>query len=265
MENEEMVTGRVTLRINGEPVEMEMTVPAKPVKPHRMLPVLQKLTNAFVGSGVDAAVSEGRSISCKAGCGACCRQGVPISEAEVYQIAELVDLMPEPRRTIIRERFSAAAEHFKKIGWADDMEACIDLIGAGENEAAKKRLEELVLQYFYEGVACPFLEDEACSIHEDRPLACREYLVTSPAENCSAPSTETIRIVGLSFKPSHALKNISKTGRLTDIRFLPLVRALEVADTYPEDFVEKTGSEWMMDFFNDITGNTNGPMPGAQS
>jgi len=255
MENEEMVTGRVTLRINGEPVEMEMTVPAKPVKPHRMLPVLQKLTNAFVGSSVDAVVAEGKSISCKAGCGACCRQGVPISEAEVYQIAELVDLMPEPRRTTIRERFSAAAGHFKKIGWQDDMEACIDLMESGETDAAKKRLEELVLQYFYEGVACPFLEDEACSIHESRPLACREYLVTSPAENCSAPSAESVRMVGLALKPSRALKNISRTGRLTKIRFLPLVRALEVADMFPEDFVEKTGSEWMMDFFNDVTGS----------
>jgi Fe-S-cluster containining protein len=34
---------------------------------------------------------------------------------------------------------------------------------------------------------CPFLEDESCSIHPDRPLVCREYLVTSPAELCAGP------------------------------------------------------------------------------
>jgi hypothetical protein len=139
------------------------------------------------------------------------------------------------------------------------MEAFIDLIGSGETEAAKKRLDELVLQYFYEGIACPFLEDESCSIHESRPLACREYLVTSPAENCSAPTAETVRMVDLAIKPSHALKNISMTGRLSGFRFLPLVMALEVAERFPEDFTAKTGSEWMMDFFNDVTRSTNGP------
>jgi hypothetical protein len=35
------------------------------------------------------------------------------------------------------------------------------------------------VRYFLQGVACPFLEAESCGIHPDRPLACREYLVTS--------------------------------------------------------------------------------------
>ncbi|HEY5241787.1 MAG TPA: YkgJ family cysteine cluster protein [Polyangiaceae bacterium] len=30
-----------------------------------------------------------------------------------------------------------------------------------------------------ETVSCPFLEEESCSIHPDRPPICREYLVTS--------------------------------------------------------------------------------------
>ena len=46
---------------------------------------------------------------------------------------------------------------------------------------------ELAYEYFKHGIACPFLEDESCSIHPDRPMACREYLVSSPAENCRAP------------------------------------------------------------------------------
>ncbi len=42
-------------------------------------------------------------------------------------------------------------------------------------------------RYFHLGIACPFLEDESCSIHADRPISCREYLVTSPAVNCADP------------------------------------------------------------------------------
>ena len=44
---------------------------------------------------------------------------------------------------------------------------------------------------------CPFLEDDACSIYEQRPAACRELLVTSPAEQCQdlvANSVEPIPV-----------------------------------------------------------------------
>ena len=41
-------TGQVTLSINGVKFEMEMTVPAKPVKPTRMLPIFQAMTSSFV-------------------------------------------------------------------------------------------------------------------------------------------------------------------------------------------------------------------------
>ena len=35
-------------------------------------------------------------------------------------------------------------------------------------------------EYFQLGIPCPFLEEESCSIYHDRPITCREYLVTSP-------------------------------------------------------------------------------------
>ena len=60
----------------------------------RLLPICQQMTHAVVKMSVDTIESDGEAISCKAGCGACCRQAVPISEVEAYQIAELVDAMP---------------------------------------------------------------------------------------------------------------------------------------------------------------------------
>jgi hypothetical protein len=69
-------------------------------------------------------------------------------------------------------------------------------------------------------VACPFLEDEACSIHADRPLSCREYLVTSPPELCAALSPG-IEKATLEARPSLALLD-------ADLRdgWLPLVLSL---------------------------------------
>ncbi len=263
MANDEWVSGKVGLTIAGVPLELEMTVPAKPVKAHRMLPVFQKMANAFVDVSVQALETEGKKISCKAGCGACCRQPVPISETEVYQIAELVESMPEPRRSEIKKKFADGVEHFKNIGWFDRLNE--HFVGGKPTEAQEgfKRAIDVVLEYFYEGVACPFLENESCSIHQDRPVACREYLVTSPAENCAKPTAQTVKVVDLLIKPSRTVRWLGSSGKLSSAGFLTLIRALELAGSTPESFVEKSGERWMADFFGHLA-ETNIPKKGIK-
>ncbi len=245
MEIKEWVTGNVVVTVGGQPLEMQMTVPADPVKPHRMLPVFQQMSNVLVDRSVSAVESEGKSISCKKGCGACCRQPVPLAEIEAYQIAELVDSLPEPRQSEVRKRFEEAARHFSEIGWYERLSDCAEL--------PKEEQEAVVLEYFREGIACPFLVDESCSIHQDRPVACREYLVTSPAENCSKPSAAGVKLVKLPIKPSKSLLHIGQQRQLRGINFIPMTLALRWAEMNPEDFPEKTGEAWMADFFQHLT------------
>ena len=252
MDSEGWITGRATLRIGAQPVDLEMTVPAAPVRLHRMLPVFQQLTDMFVEASAGLAATDGRTVSCKAGCGACCRQAVPISEAEVQQIAELVAAMPEPRRSEIRARFAAGVERIRAIGWFEAMDGSTAAVRSTPSEEAKQELTALALQYFRQGVPCPFLEDESCSIHADRPLACREYLVASPAENCRALASGTVRKIEMVLKPSRLLRRISQTGRFGPNRFLSLIQALELAQKHPQEPEERAGPEWMADFFREL-------------
>ena len=224
---------------------MEMTVPARPVKAGRMLPVFQQMSSSFVDLSVAAAENAGRKISCKKGCGACCRQAVPLAEIEIYQIAELVENLPEPRRAQIRRKFEEGCRRFHENGWFERLDNFANL--------SVEEGGQLIKDYFYEGVACPFLEDESCSIHLERPLSCREYLVTSPAENCKRPSRETIEMVNVPIKPSRAVRNVGLSGNPMKINFIPLIRALEWADEYPEKQPEKPGQNWMADFFESLT------------
>ena len=245
MNNEEWVTGNITLTIGGEPLHLQMTVPAKPVKPQKMLPVFQKMANSFVDIGVGAAEADGGEISCQKGCGACCRQPVPVAEIESYQLAELVENMPEPRRSEVKKKFDAAFNHFGKIGWFDRLSEC-----AGK---AQKDQEKVVMEYFHEGVACPFLLDESCSIHLDRPLACREYLVTSPSENCSNPTAKTVDLIKIPVKPSKTLMKVGQKRQISGVNFIPLVLSLKWVEMNKENFDEKTGEQWMADFFRNLT------------
>ena len=258
---EQWVTGTVRLKIAGQPREMEMTVPATPVKPQRMLPILQMVTNSLVNESVSESAADGEPISCKAGCGACCRQPVPITEVEMYHLAELVESMPKPRQSRIRKRFADAVQHFDRIDWFDRLDAAVhDRPGEEDGSGAKRRVE-LALEYFREGIACPFLEDESCSIHPDRPLACREYVVTSPAENCSHPTGETVRLLKLPAKPSLSLAGLGKRSTNGNPSMMIMVRALDLAQQFPEDYPKRTGPEWMQDFFDRMGGGGSASSP----
>lgn len=252
METSEWVTGKIVLKIGGEPLEMEMTVPATPVKPQRMLPVFQQMSNSFVDMGVKAVEAEGEKISCKAGCGACCSQPVPISKVEVYNIAELVENIPEPRKNVIKKRFTDAFEHFSKIGWFEKMQALTSSPPKDPKEQ-KQAVVDLGLEYFREGISCPFLENGSCSIYESRPLACREYLVTSPAENCSNPTAKTVSVIDLLIKPSTALRFLGREADEKGAAVVPLIRSLDFVENNPESFDEKPGEKWVADFFGQLT------------
>lgn len=262
MENGNWVTGNIVLRINGEPVEMEMTVPAYPIKPHRMLPVFQQMSSAMVGECISAVEKKGKTISCKAGCGACCRQAVPISEIEAYQLAELVESMPEPKRSEVRMRFTKALAHFTAIKWFDELIDIKDMAHAGDPDFSPDKFNQVITAYMKEDIPCPFLEDESCSIHPDRPLVCREYLVTSPAENCVSPTYDTIEKVPIFMQPSKALLNVGKTKNSERMASLMMIEALDFVKRYPENFIEKTGPEWAGDFFRELS-KDDAPMPAS--
>lgn len=225
-----LATGAATLVIGGEPIAFELTVPAGPVAVDDILPVFQGLSSLLAQRATAKAVADGRTLSCRAGCGACCRQLVPVAAAEARAIARVVRSLPEPRQSVVRARFDAAVA---AVAHAQLFEQLAD---PGERRFETGR------DYFRLGIACPFLEDEACSIHPDRPLSCREYLVSSPAGNCAAPTTEGIEKIVLEADPSLAvLKADLRDG------WLPLVHSLVFDETAPPSPRDRTGPEILAD------------------
>lgn len=245
MKKGKWATGQIQLSVRGKPLEVQVTVPAKPIKPQRMLPVFRKMTNLFVEIGVEEARKEGKEVSCQKGCGACCRQPVPLPEFEAYSIAEMVEKMPEPRRSEVKERFDKALAHFTEIGWVERFENCVDL--------SKEERLEMFLDYFKEGVPCPFLVDDSCSIHQERPMVCREYLVTNPAENCSNPTKQNIDMIEIPIAPSKKLFKLGQKKPLRGLNIVPLVMSLKWTVENPKNFPKKTGGEWMTEFLQSIT------------
>jgi Fe-S-cluster containining protein len=241
------VTVNVEFAVGGERFRGEVPVPAGPARADDLLPVFQQLTDTIVGIAADHSTRAGKPVSCRKGCGACCRQLVPISEPEARALHRLVSELPEPRRSEIRARFAEAARRLEAAGLVEqlrDPERCLD-----------QNLRAFGLAYFRQAIACPFLEEESCSIHPDRPLSCREYLVTSPAEHCASPSAETVRPVDLPTKVSTILTRLDADPKARFARWVPMILALEWAEAHPEEEPpRRTGPELLREVFERLAG-----------
>jgi Fe-S-cluster containining protein len=239
--------GFVTIgaKLAGKAWEMqtEVTIPLGPTRLRQMLPVIQELTNAVVSEGVRKAESLGRQISCKKGCGACCRQLVPVSAVEARFLRELIERLPQPRRDIVRARFADARRRLEAAGLLELLQHTEEMPDVEQRTAANDK-------YFQLGIACPFLEDESCSIYNDRPVSCREYLVTTPANNCAQPTEETVKLVDL---PVHVWYAIARLERVPAdsvvLHFVPLILAPEWAEAHPEEPPPRSGPEWLCQLF----------------
>jgi len=250
----ETITANVALNLSGSPLRASITVPTQVFELHDLLPTVRSLSESIIGEAVKAERAQGRSISCRSGCGACCRQIVPVSEVEARLIRDLVESLPEPRRSEVRARFETA-----KVQLAEStlLATLRDPAGVTDDD-----LVPLALEYFRQGIPCPFLENESCSIYEDRPVVCREYLVTSPAENCANPTPGSVRRVPLAAKVSSVLGRMGHDPAADRGRWVPLILALEWAAEHPDDQPRRTGPEWLRELFQHLTGKTI-PAPGS--
>src|SRR5438046_326137 len=79
-------------------LKMSVTVPAGPTRLDDLVPLLQILSDNVVAAAEREGEQQGKCVSCRKGCGACCRQLVPISPVEARDVARLVEEMPAPRR-----------------------------------------------------------------------------------------------------------------------------------------------------------------------
>ncbi len=227
-------TATLRLTVGDLRIVHQITVPSGRVAAVEVVPALQGLVNAVVEAAEAASAKGGAAISCRKGCGACCRQLVPVSRTEGERLLALVRSLPPERRERLTARFAAAETTIESAGLAER---------AGRSDRAVSQA------YFALGLPCPFLDDESCSIHPDRPLVCREYLVTSPAELCAGPAQEGVTPVAVP-KVSMAARGLQDEGE----DWFPLALLMKWARTRPRSDKRRTGPEWVQRFLGAFKG-----------
>jgi Fe-S-cluster containining protein len=172
---------------------------------YAVLPIAERLA---------ALAARANPVSCAPRCAGCCRQLVPVSPAEAFFLADLV------QDEGVRAAFAEANGSYEASGLR-------------AREAAGEAPVDVALDWQRRAIPCPFLRDELCSIYAHRPAACREYLVQTPKQNCYQLGRAPIVRVPLGVQVSDALGRVCEAKGLP--ARLPLPTALAWAAAHPEE------------------------------
>lgn len=218
----------------------KVTVYTGPTQLAELVPPLQSLTEGLVNLVLKREQKEGRQISCKAGCGTCCCQMVPLSIPEAFYLRDLVNsLPPEVQRELIN-RFDYIIDVLKHQGLYTELEK--PDIGDDEYLDIAKKYMQLKLP-------CPFLSNDVCIIHPVRPLACREYNVTTPAEWCSDPFSNPIEKPKFNVAMPVVLARLSADLLEMPVKLIPLTLALRWAKANLEIHRRTWPGKWLFERF----------------
>ncbi len=220
-------------------VQVEAEVYPFPADLQDLLPVFRSITGDLVNIAIHNAAAENKTVSCKSGCSVCCHMAVPVSEPEAYRLRAVVDGMPEAQRSAVEARFTAAMEVFRDTGLLKELFQS----PVSEDDVPKKMAN--LHAYYAKRHPCPFLENHNCSIYEERPLICREFVVTSPAENCSNTEGEGVERLLVPSRPARALIAIASHQNESREAVLPLIQILEWTSEPRAPLQQNFAPEWV--------------------
>lgn len=131
---------------------------------------------------------EDRAITCRKGCSFCCSLYV---EAKLQECELIVYYLYQHDKTLSdyldrypswREEVKRNGDLYKRCGgfWSKDLGGLTkqEMLQAWDQYTRENE------RYRLQGLCCPFLANNLCSIYEVRPYVCAAYVSTSPPEWC---------------------------------------------------------------------------------
>ena len=227
----------LVLRIDGEPLRVAAPQPPARARLDELLPAMQAIDNSAIDHAVRKAEAAGKHVTCAKGCSACCRaQPVPVTPPEAHALLLLVKAMPAPRRRQVEARFADRVARLREAGLAD---AFLHRDPGLSADGARS----LARDYFALGLVCPFLEDDACSIHPRRPFVCRQYLVTSDPALCADPFENPVDVVPMPLQAATAMLSAASEAMGAPQHTVPLTLALEHARLHRDALRQRVDAE----------------------
>lgn len=146
-----------------------------------IVPLARSICSNIINVVLKKIRSRGEYIPCYKGCSTCCyRCLVPVSVPEAFRLKEEIEKEPAYKRQSIWEDCLNASRHIlthkppKKF------------VHKSAESSSNKPANLVLISNWYSSLklACPFLNQDICTIYQKRPLVCREHFIIGSAEGC---------------------------------------------------------------------------------
>ncbi len=211
---------------SGE-VNVQVRVPTAFIRITDIVPVIRSMGEQAQAVEVSSVLQTGKKISCQKGCSACC-EGlmVAVSPPEAFSLSEMMRTLPTAHRQRIEDRLVVTREHLAEAGLLPALQNLAESSTQQNDEGS----EPINRAYYALRLPCVFLENGACSIYEHRPSACREHLVTSPAELCQDTVQNAVAELSVPIRVGTVLSILWAEMMGGPVRLIPLPVMFEWAD-----------------------------------
>jgi Fe-S-cluster containining protein len=221
----------ISLKTPAGELSTSVEVPTNLVPVTAIVPLTRRLGEEATALETAQIQDAGQHISCQKGCAACCRMLVPVSPPEAFALKALVEALPNARRQAMLDKLNSVRERLEEAGLLTRL---IALVETGR-PLSDEEMEPINRDYYALQMACPFLEHESCSIYEDRPAACRELLVTTPADLCDDLINNPVQPVPAPLRVGTVLALLWSELKETTPTLIPLPMALAWAEQHKAD------------------------------
>jgi len=218
----------VSLNTPAGLLTMPVEVPTGFVPVTTIVPLMRRLSQQAQALEERKSVAAGHPISCRMGCAACCRMLVPVSAPEAFALKDMILALPDARRARMMTKLSETRARVEQAG----LLARLTDVAETTQPLIDEEMEPLNREYYALRMPCPFLENETCSIYEDRPAACRELLVTTPAELCQDMVKNQVQALPVPVRISTVLGALWSELVGGPARLIPLPIALDWAERH---------------------------------
>ena len=156
---------KTELKVVDELLPLRIGVHNSTAKLADLAPIARELSSKIADVGLRHFKRNGKTFPCRKGCATCCHYIVVLAAPDAFRLVEEVHKMLPQRRTEVKKSFRKANEWFEQH--TGNFQQTDGLSWSGK------------LRY-----PCPFLHNNHCTIYENRPIICREWIVTGTEQKC---------------------------------------------------------------------------------
>jgi len=222
------------LDIIGRTTRFSICVMQKQAKLSDIIPLARKLSTKLAIITLNNLHSNGIFVPCRKGCSACCNYLIPLSVPEAFRLREEVLAMPTEQSRDVLQSFLDTAKII--------LNEKPKIFKANESPETNCQTQLIELSKWYASLklTCPFLSNNLCTLYEQRPVACREYIVTGSALLCNDELSDESQTVQMPISILDGLGQLAAELEQTDIEAVMLPLALP----WVQENIERSERTW---------------------